>query len=206
MIHIWCPRKLSNFQYPPSPFFIYVKNSSTSLTLDVKFQTNPSPLPPQMISNQLKENVIQEWLLYVIRSFLQVSFRFQYQLINLVWLSFDFFSFNWTLTICNQPVLFPQLANVNKVWNNNPTMHMNERNQNKNKTKSHHIQTNYETTTPPCMWTNEIKTKTKPSHITFKLTTHSVVRFSPQKEDFLSIMYSCLAQYDVWSWRRSNFL
>ena len=43
----------------------------------------PSPPPPQMITNQLKENIIQGWLLYVIRSFFQVSLCFQYQLINL---------------------------------------------------------------------------------------------------------------------------
>ena len=53
----------------------------------------------QMITNQLKESIIQGWLLYIIRTFLQVSFRFQYQSINLVWLSFDFFSFSWSLTI-----------------------------------------------------------------------------------------------------------
>ena len=40
----------------------------------------------------------------------------------------------------NQPVLFAQLENVNKLWNNNRTEHVNERNQNKNKTKSRHIQ------------------------------------------------------------------
>ena len=34
--------------------------------------------------------------------------------------------------------------------------------------------------TAPCIWTNEIKTKTKPSKVTFKLTTHSIVQFSPQ--------------------------
>ena len=43
---------------------------------------------------QLKENIIQGWLLYVIRSFPPVVFRFQYQLINLVWLSIDLFSLN----------------------------------------------------------------------------------------------------------------
>ena len=32
----------------------------------------------------------------------------------------------------------------------------------------------------PCMSTNKIKTKTKPSHASFKLTTRSVVRFSPR--------------------------
>ena len=36
----------------------------------------------------------------LIRPFLQVGFRFQYQLINLVWLSSDFFSPSWSLTIC----------------------------------------------------------------------------------------------------------
>ena len=63
-------------------------------------------------------------------------------------------------------------------------------------------------TTAPCMWNNDIKTKTEPNHVTFKLTTHSIVWFIPhaiqwyhermawclsQKEDFLSIIY-CLAQ------------
>ena len=71
--------------------------------------TPPLPhLPPslQMITNQLRENIIQRWLSYVIRSFLQVGFRFQYQLINLVWLSFDFFSFSWSLTICFSVTLY----------------------------------------------------------------------------------------------------
>ena len=56
----------------------------------------------------------------------------------------------------------------------------------------------------PYMWTNEIKTKAKPSHITFKLTICSILWFIPrsnamvslkdgftvrrQKEDFLSII------------------
>ena len=48
-----------------------------------------------MITNQLKENIIQG------RSFLQVGFLFQYQLTNLVLLSFDLFdflSFSWSHT------------------------------------------------------------------------------------------------------------
>ena len=48
----------------------------------------------QLITNQLKENIIQGLLLHVIWPFLQVGSRFQYLLINLVWLSIDFFSFN----------------------------------------------------------------------------------------------------------------
>ena len=58
------------------------------------------PPPLEMITNQLKENIIQGLLLNVIRSFLRVGFRFQYQLINLVWLSYNFFSFSWSLIIC----------------------------------------------------------------------------------------------------------
>ena len=37
-------------------------------------------------------------------------------------------------------VLFEQLQNVNKLWNNKRTMHVNKQSQNENKTKSHHIQ------------------------------------------------------------------
>ena len=33
----------------------------------------------------------------------------------------------------------------------------------------------------PCMWRNKTKTETKPSHVTFKLTTRSVFRSSSQK-------------------------
>ena len=37
--------------------------------------------------------------IYIMRSFLQVGFRFQYPFINFVWLSFDFFPFSWSVTI-----------------------------------------------------------------------------------------------------------
>ena len=101
MIHIWRPWKLFNFQDPLPALFIYVQNSSTPLTLDVKFQTTQPPLPflLQMITNQLKKT-IEGWLFYVIKSFLQVGFPFQYQFISLACISLDFFSFNWSLTIC----------------------------------------------------------------------------------------------------------
>ena len=48
-------------------------------------------------------------------------------------------SHSWYL-FCNQRVLFARLENVNKLWSNNRTVHVNERNQNKTKTKSRHIQ------------------------------------------------------------------
>ena len=89
--------KIVQFSRPPPALSIYVQDFSTSLTLDVQFQTKPSL---QTVTNQLKENIIQGWLLYVIRYFLQVGFRFNYQRINLVWLFFDFSLFSWSLTIC----------------------------------------------------------------------------------------------------------
>ena len=52
---------------------------------------------------------------------------------------------------CNQPVLFAQLENVNKLQINNHTVDV-----------------------------NEIKTKAKPSQVTFKMATHSIVQFSPK--------------------------
>ena len=107
MIHIWSPWKLFIFQDPQPCLFICVQNSSTPWPCRSSFRqrtTRPPPPPPpllslQMITNQLKESIIQGWLLYIIRTFLQVSFRFQYQSIILVWLSFDFFSFSWSVTI-----------------------------------------------------------------------------------------------------------
>ena len=57
--------------------------------------------------------------------------------------------FSVSVSFCNQPILFAQLEIVNKLWNYNRTVHV-----------------------------NEIKRKTKPSHITFELTTRSIVRFS----------------------------
>ena len=93
-IHICRPWKLPNFQVggPTCP--------GTSKILPphwpwmFNFSQTPSPL--QMITNQLEGNIILGWLLYVINSFLQVGFHFQYRLINLVWLSIDFFSFSWS--------------------------------------------------------------------------------------------------------------
>ena len=71
-----------------------------------------------MITNQLKENILRGWLLYIIRSFLQVGFHFQYQLINLVWLSFDFLSFNWSFIICFFVALYSCVSNCLKISRN----------------------------------------------------------------------------------------
>ena len=87
--------KIVQFSRPPpvhlGPKFFH------PLILDVQFQMNLPPL--QMMTNQLKENIIQGWLLHFCRSFFQSGFRFRYQLINLVCLSSDFFPFSWRFTI-----------------------------------------------------------------------------------------------------------
>ena len=88
--------KIGQFSRPPHP-----SCPATSKILPPpwlwtsNFKRNPLPLPLQIMTNQLKENIIQGWLLHDIRSFLQVGFCSQYQLINLVWLSIDFYLFSW---------------------------------------------------------------------------------------------------------------
>ena len=82
-MHIWRPWKLPNFQEPPPSC------PATSKILP--------PTWPRTSNLKRKEKIIQGWLLDVIRSFLQVGFCSQYQLINLVcWLSIDFYLFSWS--------------------------------------------------------------------------------------------------------------
>ena len=84
---------MSNVQDPSPPFRATSKVIPPPWPWTSNFKRTPLL---QMITNQLKENIIQGWVLYVIRSFLQVDFCSQYQLINLVWLSTDFFLFSWS--------------------------------------------------------------------------------------------------------------
>ena len=78
-----------------NPLYSYVQNSSTPLTLDVQSQINARP--PSTNDNQtIKRKHNQGMTLNIIRSFLHVSFCFQFQLINLVWFSTDFFQFSWS--------------------------------------------------------------------------------------------------------------
>ena len=97
--------KIVQFLRPPNPL-VYLRPKFLHHLEIGRAIWNEPPLPHflQMITRQLKVNLIKEWLLYVFRSFLHVGFRFHlfrfYQLINLAWLSFDFFSFSWSLTIC----------------------------------------------------------------------------------------------------------
>ena len=80
--------QFSRLPHPPCP--------ATSIEIWTSNLKRNPPLSPD--DNQsLKESIIQWWPLYVIRSFLQaVEFRFYYQLIDLLCLSFDFFSLSWS--------------------------------------------------------------------------------------------------------------
>ena len=121
--------KIVRFLRPSTPLSIYVQKSSTPLILDVQFRTNtpythtpptppPSPSPPpphhrpplQIITSQLKENMIHGWF--------QFGFHFQYQLINLAWFSFDFFQFSWSLTICFFLALYSCACSCPKISRN----------------------------------------------------------------------------------------
>ena len=82
---------MSNFQ--DTPLLVQLRPKFFHpLNLGRLISNEPPSL--QMITNQLKGSIIQGWLVHVIWSFLQVGSRFQYQLIILIWLSIDFFSFN----------------------------------------------------------------------------------------------------------------
>ena len=170
----WYKYDVLEFSRPPTPLPIYLQNSSTSLNLNLQFQTTPlqPPASLQMITNQRKYNPSMTTASYQV--LLSGRLLFSANLINLVWLSFDFFLFSWSLTFCFVVPLYSLVCAVVQ--------------------KYHEIQifstpfaisllqsTNYGTTIAPCMWTNKIKAKRKPCYITFTLTTCSiVVRFTPQ--------------------------
>ena len=175
MVHIWRPWKLYNFQDPLTPLPIYVQNSSIPLNLNLQFQTIPLPslASLQMITNQLKENIIQAWLLQVIRSFFQINFCFQHNSLTL----FGFSLTSFYLAEASLPALLCHYTLVCAVVQKYHEIHIFSTPFAISLLQS----TNYGTTIAPCMWMNKIKTKTKPCYITFKLTTRSItVRFSPQ--------------------------
>ena len=165
MIHIWRPWKLSNFQDPHPPYLSTSKHLSPSWLWTSNFkQTAPSL---QMITNELKENLIQGWLLYLIRSLLRFGSRFHIN--SLILFCFPLTSFHsddtslsaflWLYTFAcavvqkyhemsftynycffvfhifsthfsiNLSAIFAKLENVNKLWNNNHTVYVNEQNQ-----------------------------------------------------------------------------
>ena len=127
MIHIWRPWKLSNFQDLPTPSY-----PSTSKIL-------PPPWPWTSNFKRTSLPISKESLticFFVALYFCVCSCSKISRSIFFVNILLTF----WILTFCNQPALFAQLENVNKLWKSNRTVQVNERNQNKNETKSCHTQ------------------------------------------------------------------
>ena len=149
--------EIIQFSKPPTLSFIYVKKSSISLTLDVQFQTNhPSSSGNQSI--QIKHNPRMTLICYqvlpsafIFSINLLISSSFHLTFLHLAEASLSAFSWLYTLvcevvqkyhemyftynhflySFCNQPALFAQGENVNKLWNNNRTVHVNEQDQSK---------------------------------------------------------------------------
>ena len=143
-----------------------------------------------MITNQLKEHIIQGWLLYVIRSWFPFFTSFHlaeaspstflslYTLVCAVVQKYHktYFIYNYShfwYSFCNQPVSLARLENVNKLWNNNHA----HRNQNKNKTKLRHIKIDH-----------ALYCSIQPTNNSMvSLKDGFTVWRQSQKEDFLSI-------------------
>ena len=89
--------------------------------------------------------------------------------------SYSYFQYSF----CNQPILFAQLEKVNKLWNSNRTVHVNEPNQNKNKTKLCHIQIDH-----------AFYCSIQPTNNAMvSLKDGFTVQYQIRKENFLSAMY-----------------
>ena len=76
--------KIVQFLRPPTPL-VHLRPEFFH-PLHVRRPISKEPFPSPNDNQSIKRKLNPRWLLYVIRPFLQVGFRFQYQLINLVWL------------------------------------------------------------------------------------------------------------------------
>ena len=139
----------------------------------------------QIITKSIKRKHNLRMTIKCYQVLFQVGFRFQFQLINLVWLSFDFFSFSWSLTICFFVALYscvcscPKYHKMSFIY----IIHIFSTLFTINLFYSCNLETNVSK-----IWNinrtvyvneqNQNKSKTK--HVILKLTTRSIVRLSPQ--------------------------
>ena len=182
MILIWRLWKLSNFQYPLPPFSMYVRNSSTPLTLNVHFQMYlPTPNDNQSVKWEHNSNML-------LGCFFRLACVFSIN--SLIFSDFPLTSFHlaegspsaWYSCVCSCPkisrnffhlqlftflvLILQSNCFIYKSWkrklrNNNCTVHVNKRNQNKQS----------------------------------QLTHGFTVWRQSQKEQFLPVIY-CLAQHE----------
>ena len=133
----------------------------------------------QMITNQVKENIIQGWLLFVLRSFFLAGFCFQYQLINFDWLYFDSISDFWWLytLLCIVAQKYHKFFLLIVI----------------------HILVLILQSTCFIYTTHHACEQTKSSHVRFKLITSSIVGFSQQTVQFYFIFL-----FFIYSWFKAN--
>ena len=74
--------QIVQFSRPPIPLSSFVQHFATPFTSDVQFQTTSPPI--QMISYQLKGNIILGWLLYLILSGLSFRSAFVFSINSLI--------------------------------------------------------------------------------------------------------------------------
>ena len=141
MIHIWRPWKLSSFQYPQPPCSSTFKNLPAHWPWTSNFKLSP-PSPNGNQSIQIKHNPRTTLICYQI---LPSAFIFSINSLFSSSFHLTFFTFSWSLSAISwlyslacevvqnitKCTLFAQSENVNKLWNNNRTVHVNKRNQNK---------------------------------------------------------------------------
>ena len=155
------PRKsaLKEFLFP-SGIYLFKSKPTKKLT-----RTKRETSKPRRIGNlvkHLRRGFLQKYLTafrcycpYRLNFYIQM--RIQNPVEHLRWsfecheMSFIYNYSRFYYVFCNQLVLLAQLENVNKLWSSNHTVHV-----------------------------KKIKMKTKSGHVTFKLTTLFIVRFSPQ--------------------------
>ena len=89
--------KIAQFLRPSTHFVHLRPKFFNSFDLERPISSDFLPSPNDNQSIKRKHN--PRMTIYVIRYSLHVGFRLQYQLVSLIWLSFDFFSFSWSLTI-----------------------------------------------------------------------------------------------------------
>ena len=103
--------KIVQFSQPPPPLSVYVQNSSTPLTFDVQFQTNP-------------HSILNESLIICFFVALYSCVCGCPKISRNVFFIYNYSQFYYWF--CNQLVLFVQLENVNKLLKINYTVRVNK--------------------------------------------------------------------------------
>ena len=182
--------KIVQFSRPPHPCLSASYILLPPWLWTSNFKRTPS-LFLQMTTNQLKESITQRWLFMLSGPSFRLPFVFSINSLILSGFSLTFFhlaeSSLSAFSCFSKNIMKCLLFIIIHIFSTHFVISL---------FHLHNLKTytNYGTTIPLCMWTNEIKTKTKSSHITFKLTTGSIAQFSPQTwNGIIKGWFHCLA-------------